>query len=73
MSGEAKMARLFFSTRAGVVYCVGDFETEDGSARGHWRPEVRPGEEIFGVSYDALITARAGVIEIEPDGTARIA
>jgi hypothetical protein len=34
---------------------------------------VRPGEDIFGVTYDALVAKGAGVIEIEPDGTARIA
>jgi hypothetical protein len=65
-------AKLWFTTRDGVVHCIGDFETEDGQTRGHWYPEVRPGEDIFGITYEALVAAGAGVIEIEPDGTAHI-
>jgi hypothetical protein len=56
-------SRLFFSTRAGVVHCIGDFDDGHGT-HGHWCPEVRLGEDM---------AKGAGVIEIEPDGAARIA
>jgi hypothetical protein len=47
-------AKLWFRTDGDVIRCIGDFATEDGSTHGHWYPEVRPGEDIFGISYDDL-------------------
>jgi hypothetical protein len=68
-------AKLFFSTHDGVVHCIGDFEGEgkDGHpVKATVRMEVEPGQDLYGIPYEALVAEGGGVIEFAPDGTARI-
>lgn len=39
---------------------------------GHVFEEVRLGETFYGISYDALRIADAGILEVNEDGTASI-
>jgi hypothetical protein len=70
-------AKLFFSMHDdGVVHCIGDFEGEDKDGhpvKATVRMEVQPGEDLYGITYEALAAEGGGVIEfVEPDRHARI-
>jgi hypothetical protein len=63
-------ARWFFSRVGDVIEMRARFEADDGTI-GDALQEVRRGEKAYGLTYQELFAAGAGVLVIE-DGKAQI-
>lgn len=57
---------LFFHAVGGIVQLRGRMEGEDGLV-GDFYHELKPGEDIFGISYDELEQYKNGTIIMDED------